>query len=183
MAVRRMTDHALQGISGYPRMHALMCKAKLSSAARSAQLYAGSVVSLDSNLEFAIGVANTSNTHSPMAIFLLQDYDAPDVLNDGGDPSADDNFPWVPTAPTKVNSGLVATGSYELASTQYTTANEANMTPGRVLKGDTSTGKLDITTVGSGTPIVGTVSRGVLTAKATKKKMLYFWPVYCPNPS
>lgn len=183
MAVRRMTDHALQGISGYPRMDALMCKAKLSSTARAATPYAGSVVRLNSSGEFDLGVANTSTTHSPVAVFLLQDYDAPDVLNDGGTPSTDDNFPFVPTAPTKVNSGLVATGAYELASTEYNTSNEASMTAGRVLTASVSTGKLDITTIGSGDPICAVVSRGVKVLKATKKKAVYVWPVWNPNPS
>lgn len=182
MSVRRMTDHTLQGISGYPRMDALMFKAKLSSTARAATPYAGSVVHVNASKEFDLGAANESTTHSQMAIFLLQDYDAPDVLNDGGTPASDDNGPWVPTAPTKVNSGLVATGAYELASSEWN-GTEGNFTPNRLLKGNTSTGKIEVNTKKSDDPVIGVCSRGIQTAKATKKKLVYFWPVFCPNYS
>jgi hypothetical protein len=56
-----------------------------------------------------------------MPIFLWNGSDHPDVYNDGTSPTTS-TVHWIGVSPTGVMSGLVATGGYELQTTEYNTA-------------------------------------------------------------
>lgn len=172
----KMTSHMLDALKGWPNPHALDFQAKLSSNVTIDPFYAGRVVHLNASGEFETGVGT-----GDMPLFLFQSSNDPDVDNYGGDPSTDSDLPWVPVAPTGVMGALVATGGYELWSTEYKsdetyhpndklTATVANTTlaTGGVLKPGT---------LGTNC-ICGIVSRGVISRH--NKSVLAFWPTFLP---
>lgn len=182
MAVpRQMTEHALEGLKGWPRPHAVDFHAKFSAAQLAAisggVAFAGRVVHLNGSGQYEFGITDRS-----MALFLFQNSDDPDVENPGGDPATVSGA-WVPVAPTGQIMALVATGAYELASTEFDTAQ--TYAPNDTLTAATGT---TLATAGVLTnqsavpytnPVCGVVSRGERTNSHGKQE-LCFWPVYCP---
>ncbi len=172
---RQLFDHTLDAVKGWlpGNMASLDCSGKLAAAVTVDPVYAGRVAHKNNDGEFELGVTGTK-----MAIFLLQNSDDPDVQNSGGDG-------WTAIAPTGVMSGLVATGGYELASTEFDTsltyvvndplraiASNSNATTGGRL---TNAGVTLFTTA-----ICGVVSK-VPAANSHGKSVLTFWPVYVPG--
>jgi len=138
---------------------------------------------------FSMGVKTTH-----MALFLIQAQDDFDVNNPGTTPKG--NFMHQAIAPTGVNSALVATGGYELQSTEYNTAR--SYSPGDLLTADAddtdsdlggvldshnaSNTKLTVPWKSGGTTqaCCGVVSRGAFKNEH-KVNSLHFWPVYLPG--
>lgn len=168
---RQSFDHKLDAIKGWFDLNSLDFAAKLSANVTFDTVFAGRVVHRNTDGEFEMGVAGTQ-----MAIFLRQSSDDPDVANDGGDQ-------WKGTIPNGVMSGLVATGGYELESTEFDTT--LDYASNDVLKATADNADEDVGGVLSNDAVVytdavcGVVSRGVLT-NVHKKQVLAFWPVYLP---
>ena len=138
----------------------------------------GRVVHVDSTGAFAMGAHNTN-----VAVFLLNGSGDADVSNPGT--TAGGKFMHQAVAPTGKLSGLVATGGYEIASTEFDTSR--TYTPGDLL-----TAAADNTDAAVGgvltnesveqfvTPVVGVVSSG----KAQNHngiQALSFWSVWLPG--
>ena len=182
VAPRRITTHGLNGIKGWPNMHAVDFAAKFYATdlatiqAAGRQVYAGMCVHLDSAGTFRLGVANRQ-----MPMFLFHSADEPDVVNDGGDPATDVGA-WVAISPTAVLNALVATGAYELETTAFV---DATFLPNETLTAATGTGATAGKLANSGaTPytnaVCGVVSRGKYQ-NAHRVYVLAFWPVYLPT--
>lgn len=172
-----LTEHGLDVKKGWFDMASLDYSAKLSSAVTFA-VKRGRVVHVDSNGEFRPGAHETN-----IAIFLLNGSDDADVSNPGT--TAGGRFMHQAVAPTGKMSGLVATGGYEIASTEFDT--EQTYTPGDLL---TATASNSNATTGGRitnasvtqyvTPVVGVVSSG----KAQNHngiQALSFWTVWLPG--
>lgn len=183
-APRQMFDHTLDAIKGWFHMAALDFTSKLSSNVTVSVVYAGRCVHLNADGEFELGA-----TGSQMPIFLLQNSDDSDVANSGG-------TSWYPTGPSGALTGLVATGAYELETTEFdsgesyavnallrckgTHGDNANtLASGGLL---TSAGISTLENGGSNpTAVVGVVSRGVRKRQSDRNNVLAFWPVYKPG--
>ena len=176
---RQMFDHTLDAIKGWFQMAALDFTAKI-SANVTVSVYAGRCAHINSVGEFELGC-----TGSMMPIFLLQNGTDNDVSNDGG-------TTWYPIGPTGTITGLVGSGSYELETTEFDSAN--TYAPNEYLRcksssqSSTDGGLLtNASTVaaeaGSGNPtnIVGVVSRGVRKRQSDRNNVLAFWTVYKPG--
>jgi hypothetical protein len=113
--VAQMFDQALDPLKGWFDLSALDKSAKLSAAllALTTAVPAGRCVHLDANGEFALGASDAE-----MPIFLWNGRNHPDVTNDGTSPITG-NVNWIAISPTGVMSGLVATGGYELQTTEF----------------------------------------------------------------
>jgi len=144
--------------------------------------YAGRVVVLDSsgNLKVADGTNATDKKAMPM--FLLRGIESPSVFSSGG-------TEWVPMRTGSVGIAAVATGGFELQTTEFDTA--PNYAPNMPLKADT-VGKLTSGTLYTD-GIVGIASvyenqenyRPVPTKlpvgkNANGKDVLTFWSVFIP---
>lgn len=176
---RQMFDHTLDAIKGWFQMAALDYTAKI-SANVVVSVYAGRCAHINAVGEFELGC-----TGSMMPIFLLQNGTDNDVSNDGG-------TTWYPIGPTGTITGLVGSGSYELETTEFDSAN--TYAPNEYLRCKSSSqssadgGLLtNANTVaaeaGSGNPtnIVGVVSRGVRKRQSDRNNVLAFWTVYKPG--
>ena len=186
VAPRTIVSHTLEGLKGWPSLHALDFAAPLSANVTIDPLYAGRVVHLNTSEEFETGLPNT-NLACNMPIFLIPNSDDNDVSNPGGDPESDYGA-WVASDPPPSAKlvGLVATGAYELQTTEFepeadagvynpgqgltaTNANTTAATGGRITKG-----------TAYAVPLCGVVSRKVIT-NAHGVKALSFWPVWLPR--
>lgn len=163
----QMFDHELNPLKGWPSPYALDKSAKIVSAVEAAKINRGLCCSLDSNGKFVRGCPNGA-----MPIFAFPGGMDFDVDSDYGNISGG------------VLSGLVATGGYELQTTEF---KGTGFVPNAVLTADDGSGddadkgKLKTTTLGSSDMIVGVVS-GVGTPKNEHgKQFLTFWPVYLPS--
>lgn len=183
--------HSLNAIKGWPFGSVLDYKAKLDSSVLG-NANAGTVVHLSSTGTFELGAQLTQ-----MPIFLRKGATSLDVANPGGND-------WTAIAPVGWLAGLVATGGYELATTEYNTADATYMVPNAVLHSPTEAqispnatnaevalaGQLCAyrswpgatgTTLVLGTDnICGVVSRGIYTNNYGVS-VLAFWPVYQPG--
>ena len=116
-ANQQMYDQALNVLKGYAPTYGLDKQAKLAADLRleSIGAPAGRVVYLTEDGEFALGGAGHT-----MPIFLVSNSDDRDVSNDGVSPiSGIRNWVGVnPPAAGKMN-GLVASGGYELQTTEF----------------------------------------------------------------
>lgn len=174
-APRQMFDHTLDAVKGWlpGNMASLDCHGKLSADVTVDPVYAGRVVHKNDDEEFELGVVGTQ-----MAIFLLQNSDDPDVANEGGD-----DFQAI--APRGNQSGLVATGGYEVASTEYDRDQTYHVNDVlRAIKSNsnaTTGGRLTNAGFTLGTTAgVGVVSK--LPAKNSHKKyVITFWTAYIPG--
>jgi len=134
--VAQMFEQALDPLKGWFHLSALDKSAKLSAVllAAATTVPAGRVAVLDDNGEFTLDRTAITNAATAMPIFLWNGKDHPDVYNDGTSPTTD-VVHWYAISPTGVMSGLVATGGYELQSTEYDTAQ--TYTPNQLLTADT----------------------------------------------
>lgn len=118
--VAQMFDRALEPLKGWFHLAALDKSAKLSAAllASATVIPAGRVACINDDGEFALDRSSTSNELTCMPIFLWNGSDHPDVYNDGTS-SITSTVHWIGISPTGVMSGLVATGGYELQTTEF----------------------------------------------------------------
>jgi hypothetical protein len=110
----QMFVHALDHLKGWPSPSAVDSVAKLSSNVTVSPVYGGRVVHKNASGEFELGAAGWQ-----MPIFLIQSSSDFDVANPGN--GTVDPYGWNAIAPVGYMSGLVATGAYELESTEVVT--------------------------------------------------------------
>jgi len=122
--VAQMFEQALDALKGWFHLAALDKSAKLSSSLLgSTTVPAGRCAAIDDNGEFIINVclanaAAITKYWSAMPIFLWNGSNHPDVYNDGVS-SVSGTQHWIGISPTGIMSGLVATGGYELQTTEF----------------------------------------------------------------
>jgi len=183
-----MFEHALSHPKGWFEPSALDYVAKL-AAAVTIEAFGGRVVHVNAAGEFEMGIANTQ-----MAIFLLQADTDFDVSNPGTTPAG--NFMHQAVAPAGNMSGLVATGGYELESTEFDKTPNAAFAPNQLLTAladntDQDTGGVlanDRAGAGGSTGPVRQYTDpacGVVTGKNVRKNehnvdVISFWPIYLP---
>jgi len=179
-APEQMFTHGLDVKKGWFDMASLDFAAKLSSDVDFV-VKRGRVVYVNAAGEFVPGVHQTN-----VAIFLLNGSEDADVNNPGWNtPQTRANFMHIAVAPTGKMSGLVATGGYEISSTEFDT--EQDYAPGDLLSATAT----DTPAVTDGvltnenveqydTPVVGVVSSGVAT-NHNGVDALSFWSVWLPG--
>jgi hypothetical protein len=173
-----MFEHGLDIAKGWFDPAALDFAAPLSENV-TFEVPRGRVVHVNDSGEFEMGVATTE-----MAIFLLNGSEDYDVSNPGTTPSG--NFMHQAIAPKGIMSGVVATGAYEIESTEFNdgvtyaandtltaTANNTTLATGGVLT--------NASAVVYTNPVCGVVSRGRFV-NSHGIPVLAFWPVYLPIP-
>jgi hypothetical protein len=117
--VSQMFERALDAVKGWFHLSALDKSAKLSSTLLGmTTVPAGRVAVLNDAGEFVLNRTTITNTGTAMPIFLWNGSDHSDVYNDGTS-SVTDVVHWYGISPTGVMSGLVATGGYELQTTEF----------------------------------------------------------------
>lgn len=192
-----MFEHALNPIKGWFDEAALDIEGQLSANVTVDPVRGGRVVHVQSMTqrgavqvpELELGLAGTD-----MALFLIQGSDAFDVANPGTSPGG--AFVHQSIAPIGIQSALVATGGYELQTTEFNSAR--TYVPGDLLTADQANadavngGLLDnqnagdnaltVPSAGGGTSnaICGVVSRGAFNNEHGVAA-LHFWPVYLPG--
>ena len=182
-----MFEHALNYLKGWFQPAALDFAAPLSSNV-TIEAYGGRVVHLNASGEFEMGISG-----SAMPIFLMNADTDNDVSNPGTTGSG--NFMHEAIVPSGTLSGLVATGAYELESTEFDTTPNTAYAPNQLLTAladntDQATGGVlsnDRAGAGGSTgavrqyvdPACGVVSRGQMTNEHGVA-VLAFWPVYLP---
>jgi hypothetical protein len=170
-----MTEHGLDVKKGWFDMASLDFSASLDSSVTD-DVPRGRVVYVNSAGNFVPGVSQKG-----VAIFLLNGSSDADVSNPGT--TAAGNFMHQAVAPTGKLSGLVATGGYEIASTEF----DATQTyvPGDLLSADTNGVLTNNGVVQYDDPVVGVVSSGSASADPAKNHngiaSLSFWSVYLPG--
>jgi hypothetical protein len=120
-----MFERALDAVKGWFHLSALDKSAKLDNTllVSATVVPAGRVAVLNDVGEFILDRTDASLTAqaTAMPIFLWNGSDHPDVYNDGTSPVTS-TVHWHGISPTGVMSGLVATGGYELQTTEFDTA-------------------------------------------------------------
>ena len=165
----QMYEHTLVTIKGPSRLN------RLDYAVAPKALEAikpGMAVSLDSTAGTMIaGVPAGAAGNRPMPMFAIQDTNAFDANSDVNNMSGG------------VQSALVATGGFELESTEFLSANTV-YPPNTLLKAGTTSshvGRIEPAAVSpyGAIPVVGVVSKGVSTNR-DGISVLRFWTVYLP---
>ena len=178
-----MFEHGLDVKKGWFDMASLDYSAKLASAV-TYDVPRGRVVTLAKESGKDVFVPGLSATG--VAIFLLNGSTDADVSNPGT--TAAGNFMHQAVSPSGKLSGLVATGGYEIATTEYVkTANNVAVTyaPGDLLTAPTTGGAAveGVLTKASAVQYVNPVC-GVVSSGAVKNHngvdTLSFWCVYLP---
>jgi hypothetical protein len=180
-----MYEHGIDVKKGWFDMAALDFAAKL-AAAVTFDVPGGRVVHVNDDGEFEMGIGQTD-----MAIFLIQGSADYDVSNPGQTLAG--NFMHRAIAPTGVMSGVVATGGYELETTEFDADSTVDYDPNTLLTATASNTDEDtggvITSEGTGAgsrvkqfvdPVCGVVSTGVHT-NHNNISTLALWPVYLPG--
>ena len=177
-----MYEQALTPLKGWFEPSALDYAAKL-SANVTIVLYSGRVAHLNASGELETGISGTT-----MPLFVFQNSTDFDVSNPGT--TAKGNFVHRPIAPTGVINCLVATGAYELQSTEYDTGE--TYAPNQLLQAPTANttqatgGVLTNQRPGGGGLVrqytdaaCGVVSRGT-SKNEHEQDVIEFWPIYLP---
>ena len=174
-----MFEHGINVPKGWWDEAALDFSAKL-SANVTFDVPGGRVVHVNAQGEFETGVGETD-----IAIFLIQGSDAFDVSNPGTTPSG--LFMHRAIMPGGDMSGVVATGAYEIESSEFDTSltyDPSDLLTATVDNSDSTVGGV-LTNVGTGgggdveqyvDPVVGVVSRGSFNNEHGVP-ILAFWPV------
>ena len=154
-------DHLLVAVSGYNGMHDLQFKASVGTGQA---WFRGSLISLQSVTEFKAGCGDKD---MPLwAINATADFDvASDVGNMAGGTVA----------------ALVATGGYELKTTEYVTTNQYAANDFLTAALGLDNGKVTLSPYDWTTRLVcGVVSAGV-ESDVYNQSVLRFWPVFLPG--
>lgn len=172
-----LTENGLDVKKGWFDMASLDYAAKLSPTV-SFSVTRGRTVHVDSNGNFVPGAHKTCP-----AIFLLNGSEDADVSNPGT--TAAGNFMHLAVAPTGKMSGLVATGGYEISTTEF--VSNLTYTPGDLLTATrtatpaSTDGRLTNASVTQfETPVVGVVSSGA-GKNHNGIQALSFWCVWLPG--
>ncbi len=191
-APRQMSDLTLDAVKGWPSPHAVDFRAKF-NAAQLATITgnaandpplgvapAGRCCYLNASGEYLLGCEGAA-----MPLWTFQNSDDPDVENPGGDPATKAHA-WVAIAPVGYIMALPAAGAFQLATTQFDTAQ--TFAPNELLYAENNVtindrGKLKNTAVGGAYPAttaVGMVAIGRTPTSANNSHgvaELSFWPL------
>jgi len=167
-APRQMTANTLNALKGWPQPAAVDFHTEFADTITDVVL-AGSVVHLNSSGNYELGVG----TDSVMPLFLFNNSDDPDVVNEGGDPATEKGV-WVAISPTGQAMALVAVGAYELVSTAYVDGDYEPNDPLTSDKTGGDAGKLKVGTLYTDM-VVGIVSRGEVD-NGYGHNAVAFWP-------
>jgi hypothetical protein len=207
MSVNQMINHELNPLKGWPSPYALDKTLEVSIAAANsstaitladAKTYfvSGKVATQTSTGRLVLGCQDHAAGVCPMPIFIFPNAKDFDVVGDDGSivgmnvgpvlaaNGANAGFNWTtggggtPFVQRPLVTGLVATGGYELETTEYYDATPSTtFVPGRLLEGKVWTttnpqtkdqsGKLISATVDKNTTICGVVSDGLVKSEFT----------------
>ena len=174
-----ITDKGLDVKKGWFDMASLDYSAKPSANMNAAGIPRGRCAHLDASGDFVPGPSATG-----VAIFMLNGTDDADVSNPGTTSAG--SFAHIAVAPTGKMSGLVATGGYEIATTEFVTGSYVSgqlLSATKVTAGATvaaTDGQLTNAGVAAySTPVVGVVSSGVAD-NHNGVQSLSFWSVWLP---
>ncbi len=174
-APREMTKYTLNALKGWPQPAAVDYHTEFADDITS-EVLPGSVVHLDSEGKYALGVGN----NAVMPLFMFNGSTDPDVQNEAPDP-ATERGAWVPINPTGQAMALVAVGAYELVSTAFVEGAYEPNDPLTSATAGADAGKLAVGTLHTNM-IVGFVSRGVVD-NGYGHDAVAFWPFpVFPNP-
>jgi hypothetical protein len=195
-----MYEQSLDAVKGWFHLAALDKSAKLNATllATATDIPAGRVAILNDAGEFTTdrtgaGGGTCTNSATAMPIFLLNSKFDPDVSNVGLNPASTVTN-WYAISPTGVMTGLVATGGYELQSTEFYA--DGTYLPNQPLTAVTTTGVLtDASATVGNAWICGICSTHVngdnQTTQATPGSavgvnahgvsVITFWPVFLPK--
>jgi hypothetical protein len=174
MAVPKLiTSKGMDVKKGWFDMASLDYSAKMSPSVES-EVPAGRVVHVDESGNFMPGPHVTN-----VAIFLIQGSEDADVVNPGGAVSDPSVFLHVPVRPSGNMSGLVATGGYEIATTEFDKTR--SYTPGDLLTASSSGVVTNQGAVQYVNPIVGVVSSGKVDRNHNNIPALSFWCCWLPG--
>lgn len=171
-APRSMTAHTLNALKGWPAPHALDFATELDSGIPEANLpvLSGTVVRLNAAGKYELGLG----TRLVMPLFLFPNSDDPDVVNEAPDASTERGA-FVPITPTGAAVALVATGAYELVSTEFVAATSFAINDFlKAADAGVNAGKLDVGTLYTDM-ICGIVSRGKVD-NGYGSSAIAFWP-------
>ena len=174
-----ITDKGLDVKKGWFDMASLDYSAKPWANMNAAGIPRGRCAHLDASGDFVPGPSATG-----VAIFLLNGTDDADVSNPGTTSAG--SFAHIAVAPTGKMSALVATGGYEIATTECATGSYVSgqlLSATKVTAGATvaaTDGQLTNAGVAAySTPVVGVVSSGVAD-NHNGVQSLSFWSVWLP---
>lgn len=174
----QMFDHMLNAAKGWPSMTALDYQARISANVQY-DMRAGQISHLNTAGELEPGVQLTQ-----MPLFMFQGANDFDVNAAGNDQ-------WTPTSPSGRVMCLVATGAYELETTEFISGlvfqpNQLLRSPTGNTSGDEFlSGMLRNDSMGTlytsnMVANVGVVSRGLFT-NVYGRQVVAFWPIYLPG--
>ena len=185
-----IADHALNFLQGYDPLHSLQNAAPM-AAAVTLEAYTGRVVHLNASGEYEMGVSGTQ-----MGIFLIPSDSDPDVTS----PTYSRGGKFMSQAPAGRNaSGIVATGGFEIETTEFDAEPAVAYAPNQLLTAkasntDQATGGVlsnDRNGAGGSAGAVrayqdaacGVVSSGVSYNEHQQRDMLSLWTIYLPASS
>ncbi len=171
-APRQMTANTLNALKGWPQPSAVDYHTEFAESVVTTVL-PGSVVHLDSDGKYALGVGNLA----VMPLFMFNGSDDPDVVNEGGDPATEKGV-WIGINPTGQAMALVANGAYELVSTSFVSGTYEPNDPLTSATSGGNAGKLSVGTLWTNCTC-GIVSRGVVD-NGYGHDAVAFWPVFLP---
>lgn len=173
MVPEMMDAFTLNALKGWPQLHAVDFITTFSPDITDT-VYPGSVLSLDSNGEFILGVGDDP----VMPMFLFPKSTDPDVENEAPN-AATTRGGYVPINPSGEAMALVGIMALELTSTNFDADAEDDYVPNAALtspKAGANAGKLVVGTLYTNM-IVGLVSRGIID-NGYGYDCVAFWP--CP---
>lgn len=174
-APRQMTANTLNALKGWPQPAAVDYHTEFGEGVTT-EVLPGTVVHLDSDGKYALGVGNDA----VMPLFMFNGSNDPDVQNEGGDPATEKGA-WIAINPTGQAMALVAVGAYELVSTAFVEGTYDPNDPLTAAKTGDDAGKLAVGVLYTNM-IVGFVSRGVVD-NGYGHDAVAFWPFpVFPNP-
>lgn len=157
--------HALNPLKGWPSFYAVDYQAPLADP--STDCPSGRVVSLNDNGKYVLGCGEAAVPH-----YVLRGTDALDTVGISG---TSDAVPFASMMSAQKITCLVATGAFELASTEFSvdgSVTVADYKPNTKLTADANGVLKPATTTGE--KVVGIVSRGVQAFGGVQ--MVCFWP-------
>lgn len=174
-----MFSHLMTPIKGPTKMNRLD---KSAETAASQTIHEGSLCSLNSSKKLIVGCAAGSVANRPMPMFAIQDvndFDANSdgVIGTGATVSMGGNISG------GVQSALVATGGFEISTSEYSTVGTPTYNPNDLLTDGTAGLVKKATAAPYGAEnIVGCVSDGVAT-NVDGVSVLAFWTMFLPAGS
>lgn len=166
----QMFNHELNVVKGWPSPYAVDKTKSIKSG--ETLLIAGRVGHIDPVADaIAVGVPDAAGVSAPMPLFLWPNQTDFDVASDVGNISGDHIV------------ALVATGGYELESTEFLAG---TYDPGTQLvvhnTADADKGKLKVSAgIATAATVVGVISDKGIYTNEFRKDMIRFWPVYLPK--